>query len=34
MFKTIRKKKKFEEVLDQIKNLLIHKKLIVGQKLQ
>ena len=33
MFKTIRKKKKFEEVLDQIKNLLIHKKLIVGQKL-
>ncbi|KAB7706275.1 FCD domain-containing protein [Bacillus aerolatus] len=33
MFKAIGKKKKFEEVLDQIKNLLLNKKLKVGQKL-
>ncbi|MDF1506774.1 FadR/GntR family transcriptional regulator [Robertmurraya sp. DFI.2.37] len=33
MFKTIKKKKKFEEVLEQIKTLLITKKLKVGQKL-
>lgn len=33
MFKTIGKKKKFEEVLDQIRHLLITKKLKVGQKL-
>ncbi|HYK74385.1 MAG TPA: FadR/GntR family transcriptional regulator [Pseudoneobacillus sp.] len=33
MFKVIGKKKKFEEVLDQIKSLLITKKLKVGQKL-
>lgn len=33
MFKTIKSKKKFEEVLDQIKHLLITKKLRFGQKL-
>jgi GntR family transcriptional regulator, transcriptional repressor for pyruvate dehydrogenase complex len=33
MFKEIRKKKKFEEVLDQIKSLLLTKKLKIGQKL-
>ncbi|WP_019152979.1 FadR/GntR family transcriptional regulator [Robertmurraya massiliosenegalensis] len=33
MFKTIKKKKKFEEVLEQIKSLLITNKLRVGQKL-
>jgi GntR family transcriptional regulator, transcriptional repressor for pyruvate dehydrogenase complex len=33
MFKEIRKKKKFEEVLDQIKSLLVTKKLKIGQKL-
>jgi GntR family transcriptional regulator, transcriptional repressor for pyruvate dehydrogenase complex len=33
MFKTIRKKKKFEEVLDQIKILLLTRRLKVGQKL-
>lgn len=33
MFKTIKSKKKFEEVLDQIKHLLITKKLKFGQKL-
>lgn len=33
MFKTIKKKKKFEEVLDQMKTLLLNKKLKVGQKL-
>jgi GntR family transcriptional repressor for pyruvate dehydrogenase complex len=33
MFSVINKKKKFEEVLDQIKKLLITKKLKIGQKL-
>lgn len=33
MFTVINKKKKFEEVLDQIKRLLITKKLKIGQKL-
>lgn len=33
MFSVINKKKKFEEVLDQIKRLLITKKLKIGQKL-
>ncbi|MCM3733924.1 FadR family transcriptional regulator [Fictibacillus nanhaiensis] len=33
MFTVIKKKKKFEEVLDQIKKLLITKKLRIGQKL-
>ncbi|ALC89340.1 GntR family transcriptional regulator [Bacillus sp. FJAT-18017] len=33
MFKVIGKKKKFEEVLDQIKSLLIRKELRIGQKL-
>ncbi|MFK9090496.1 FadR/GntR family transcriptional regulator [Bacillus salipaludis] len=33
MFTVINKKKKFEEVLDQIKKLLITKKLKIGQKL-
>jgi GntR family transcriptional regulator, transcriptional repressor for pyruvate dehydrogenase complex len=33
MFKTIKSKKKFEEVLDQIKYLLLTKKLKFGQKL-
>jgi GntR family transcriptional repressor for pyruvate dehydrogenase complex len=33
MFNVISKKKKFEEVLDQIKRLLITKKLKIGQKL-
>ncbi|MDM5196560.1 FadR/GntR family transcriptional regulator [Fictibacillus enclensis] len=33
MFEVIGKKKKFEEVLDQIKKLLITKKLRIGQKL-
>lgn len=33
MFRVISKKKKFEEVLDQIKKLLINKELKIGQKL-
>src|SRR5690625_2891443 len=33
MFKKIKKKKKYEEVLDQIKHLLITRKIKVGQRL-
>lgn len=33
MFKELKKKKRFEEIIDQIKNLLIRRELSVGQKL-
>ncbi|WP_158735851.1 FadR/GntR family transcriptional regulator [Alteribacillus sp. YIM 98480] len=33
MFKTVRKKRKFEVIIDQIKDLLVQKKIKVGQKM-